>query len=59
VAQAGPTQVVVEVEPWMLPASASAEVSRKPTTATNAGVDAGEAGRWGHDDTPSDTSREH
>jgi hypothetical protein len=51
-AQAGTTLVVVEVEPWVLPASASAEVGREPTAT-------GEAGKWGHDGTLSSTLGEH
>jgi hypothetical protein len=55
--------VVVGVEPLVLPASADAEVGGKPTAATDAGddvaADAGEADRWGNDDTPSGTLREH
>jgi PAB1-binding protein PBP1 len=51
------------VEPLVLPAGADAEVGGKPTAATDAGddvaADAGEADRWGNDDTPSDTLREH
>jgi hypothetical protein len=61
----------VEVEPWVLPAGVGAEVGGKSTVAAGAGAgvdadaatdaaaDAGEVGRWGHDDTPSGTSWEH
>jgi hypothetical protein len=51
--------VVVEVEPWVLPAGASAEVGSKPTVVADASADAGEVGRWGHGDTPSDTFGEY
>jgi hypothetical protein len=62
VAQGGAVLVVVEVEPWVLPAGADAEVGREPTAAADAGVDAtadGKVGRWGHDGTPSGTLEEH
>jgi hypothetical protein len=59
VAQVGTTLVVVGVEPLMLPIGADAEVGGKPTAAANAVADTGEAGKWGDDDTPSDTSKEH
>jgi hypothetical protein len=53
----------VEVEPWVLPTGAGAKVGGKPTTTANtcadAATDVGEAGRWGHDDTPFGTSSEH
>jgi hypothetical protein len=55
VAQAGVAQAMVEVEPWVLPAGAGAEVGGKPT----ATADTGEVGRWGHDDTLSGTLGEH
>jgi hypothetical protein len=45
---------VVEVEPWVLPAGAGAELGGKPTAA-----DDDEAGRWGCGGTPSDTWEEH
>jgi hypothetical protein len=55
--------VVVGVEPLVLPAGADAEVGGKPTAATDASddvaADAGEADRWGNDDTPSGTLKEH
>jgi hypothetical protein len=51
------------VEPLVVPARADTEVDGKPTTAADAGAyiaaDAGEAGRWVDDDTPSDTLEEH
>jgi hypothetical protein len=56
-AQAGTTLVVVEVEPWVLPASASAEVGREPIATVDAAT--GEAGKWGHDGTLSSTLGEH
>jgi hypothetical protein len=63
VAQAGTTLVVVEVEPWVLPAGAGGEVGGEPTAAADAGVDDvaadDEAGRWGHDGTPSGTLEGH
>jgi hypothetical protein len=67
VTQEGATQAKVEVEPWVLPAGVGAEVGGKSTVAagadadaaTDAAADAGEVGRWGHDDTPSGTSWEH
>jgi hypothetical protein len=62
VVQAGTTQEEVEVEPWVLPAGVGTEVGRKPTTATDAGVDAhaaGEAGRSSRGGAPSGTSWEH
>jgi hypothetical protein len=49
----------------VLPTEANADVGKKPTTATDVGVDAavgvgvGEAGRWDKDDTPSGTLEEH
>jgi hypothetical protein len=53
----------VEVEPWVLPAGAGAEVGEKPTTDAGAGADAAsdasEAGGWGHDATQFGASREH
>jgi hypothetical protein len=62
VARAGTTQVVVEVEPWVLTAGAGAEMCEKPTAVPNAGAnvatDAGETGRWGCDGTPFGTSVE-
>jgi hypothetical protein len=63
VAQASTTLVVVEVEPWVLPVGAGTEVGWEPTTAVDAGASAGatvdEAGKWGHDGTPSSISGEH
>jgi hypothetical protein len=51
--QVGATLAVVEVEPWVLPAGAGAEVDGEPTAAVDAGVVAAdEAGRWGRDGTP-------
>jgi hypothetical protein len=51
------------VESWMLPAGVDANVDGKPmataNTSAGAAADAGEAGRWGDDDTPSGTSEEH
>jgi hypothetical protein len=40
---------VVEVEPWVLPAGAGAEVGGKPAAAATdvGGAAADEAGRWG------------
>jgi hypothetical protein len=49
---------VVEVEPWVLLAGVGVEVGREPTAAADAAA-AGEAGRWGHDGTPSGTLEEH
>jgi hypothetical protein len=49
---------VVEVEPWVLPTGAGAEVGGKPTATADAGA-GGEAGRWGCDGTPSGTLKEH
>jgi hypothetical protein len=43
----------------VLPVGASTEVGGERTVATNAGADAGEAGKWGHDGTPSGTLGEH
>jgi hypothetical protein len=47
----------------VLPAGAGAEVGEEPTaaakTVVDATVDAGEAGKWGHDGALSNTSREH
>jgi hypothetical protein len=63
VAQAGVAQAEVRVEPSVLPIGAEAEVGGKPTTAADAGADvaadAGEAGRWGDDGTPSSILGEH
>jgi hypothetical protein len=61
VAQAGTALAVVEVESWVLPTGAGAEVGGEPTATTNTGADAatGEVGKWGHDGTPSGTSVEH
>jgi hypothetical protein len=62
VAQASASHAVVVVEPLVLPAGADAEVGGKPTDVVDAGVDdaaAGEAGRWGVGDTPSDTLEEY
>jgi hypothetical protein len=56
VAQVGVTLAVVEVEPWVLPASAGTKVHGEPTAAANAGADAGEASKWVHDGTLSGTS---
>jgi hypothetical protein len=46
-----------------MPAGAGVEVGGEPTAAADAGADvvavAGEAGKWGHDGTPSGTSGEH
>jgi hypothetical protein len=50
------TLAVVEVEPWVLPDGASAEVGGEPT-ATAAAAD--KAGRWGRDGTPSSTLERH
>jgi hypothetical protein len=49
---------VVEVEPWVLPASAGTKVGGEPTT-TDASAANDEAGRWGHDGTPSGTLEGH
>jgi hypothetical protein len=59
--QAGTTLAVVEVEPWVLPAGAGVAVGEEPIAAADVGVDAvaGEAGKWGHDATPSGTPGEH
>jgi hypothetical protein len=49
----------------VLPAGAGVEVGGEPTAAADAGAGAdavavaGEAGKWGHDGTPSGTSGEH
>jgi hypothetical protein len=51
--------VMVVVEPLVLPARSCTNVSGKPTTATDVVADAGEASRWGDDDTPSGTLEEH
>jgi hypothetical protein len=56
VAQAGVTLAVVEVEPWVLPDGASAEVGGEHTTTATA---ADKAGRWGRDGTPSSTLERH
>jgi hypothetical protein len=54
------TLAVVEVEPLVLPASASAKVGGEPTAAADIGVAAtDEAGRWSRDGTPSGTLEEH
>jgi hypothetical protein len=58
VTQAGATLVVLEVEPWVLPAGAGAEMGGEPTVATDAGA-TGEAGRWDYVATPPDISGEH
>jgi hypothetical protein len=51
---------VAEVEPWVLPASAGAEVGGEPIAAIDASVAAAsEVGKWGHDYTPSDTLEGH
>jgi hypothetical protein len=54
VVQAGTTLAVMEVEPWVLPTGAGAEVGRKPTTTA-----ADEAGRWGRGGSPTSTWEEH
>jgi hypothetical protein len=59
VAQEGATPMVVKVETWVLPAGAGVEVGGKPIAAVDADADAGEAGRWGYDGTPSGASGEH
>jgi hypothetical protein len=51
--------VMVVVEPSVLSTGADVDVSGKPTADADAGADAGEAGRWGDDDTPSSTLEEH
>jgi hypothetical protein len=51
--QAGASQAEVEVEPWVLPVVAGAEVGGVPTAA------AVEVGRWSRGGTPSGTSEEH
>jgi hypothetical protein len=53
--------VVVEVEPWVLPAGAGTEVGREPTAAAGAsgGAAAGKAVRWGRDGILSGTLEEH
>jgi hypothetical protein len=52
--------VVVEVEPWVLPAGAGAEVGGEPTATTDAGAaTVDEAGRWSRDGTPPGTLEEH
>jgi hypothetical protein len=62
VAQAGATQVDVEVEPSVLSAGVGAEVGGKPNTTADAGADAtavGEVGRWRRGGIPSGTSGQH
>jgi hypothetical protein len=60
VAEVGVTLVVVEVEPWVLPAGAGAEVGGKPIAATNTGAAAtNKAGRWARGGTTSITWEEH
>ncbi len=61
-AQAGAALAEVEVEPWVLPAGAGAEVGGEPTAAADASVDAavaGEVGRRSRGGTPSGTLGEH
>jgi hypothetical protein len=50
------TLAVMEVETWVLPAGAGAEVGGVSTVAA---IAAGEAGRWGRDGTLFGTSGEH
>jgi hypothetical protein len=61
VAWAGTSLAVVKVEPWLQPAGADIGVSGEPTAAADTGADAAasEAGRWGHDGTPSGTLEGH
>jgi hypothetical protein len=49
VVQAAAKLVVVEVEPWVLPVGAGAELGGKQATAAD------EVGRWGRGGTPSST----
>jgi hypothetical protein len=59
VEQAGTAQAKVGIEPWVLPVGAGVDVGGKPTATADAGADAGEAGRWGHDGTTSGTLEGH
>jgi hypothetical protein len=62
VVQAGASLAVVEVEPWVLPASAGAGIGGEPTAAANTGANAtaiDKVGRWGCDGTPSSTMEGH
>jgi hypothetical protein len=56
---AGAAQAVVVVEPLVLPVGVDADVGGKPTAGADATANAGTAGRWGKDHTPSNTSEEH
>jgi hypothetical protein len=60
VVQVGASQTEVKIEPYVLPAGASAEVCGEPTAAADAGAaSAVGVGRWSRGGTPSDTSEEH
>jgi hypothetical protein len=62
VAQAGVALAVVEVDPWVLPTGAGAQVGGEPIAAADAGAEAAaadEAGRWDHDGTPPGTLEGH
>jgi hypothetical protein len=62
VVQAGASYAEVEVESYVLPAGASAEVGREPTTAVDTCAGAAAAtgvGRWSRGGTPFDTLEEY